>query len=189
MIEIKINDSEVQTALRRLLAKAQDLTPVMQDIGECLLLSTKRRFADGKAPDGTPWAANKQSTILNYLRQKGGDTSRRPGEKSNNPYYGKKDGLLNTRGIALVTAKRPLIGESRRLSTEINYKAGPRRVVLGSSLIQSAVQQFGAKKGAFGSRGGRSIPWGDIPARPFLGLSEQDRVAVIAILTERMRLP
>lgn len=41
----------------------------------------------------------------------------------------------------------------------------------------------GAKRGAFGvSRRGGPLPWGDIPARPFLGLSADDRKTIEEIV-------
>lgn len=44
---------------------------------------------------------------------------------------------------------------------------------VGSGAIYAAVHQFGAKKGEFGNmKSGRPIPWGDIPARPFLGWND-----------------
>lgn len=82
---------------------------------------------------------------------------------------------------------RPLFGESRRLSSEIAYKAGSDFVEVGSSLVYAAVHQFGAAQGAFGrTRRGAPIPWGDIPARPFLGLADDDRRDVLAILAEHL---
>jgi len=62
---------------------------------------------------------------------------------------------------------------------------GPDFVELGTNKIYSAVMQFGAAKGAFGTnaRGG-SIPWGNIPARPFLGISDQDRLNIAGIVEE-----
>lgn len=63
--------------------------------------------------------------------------------------------------------------------------AGPDYVRIGSNAIQAAVMQFGAAKGAFGqnARGG-PIPWGPIPARAYLGLSEEDRGNFIAEIEE-----
>lgn len=185
-LNIKIEDQEVQQALRRLAAQGKNLNPAMRDIGECLVLSTKRRFAEGKGPDGTPWEANKESTMLALLARKGGDTSRRKGEKSSNPYF-RQDGRLSKRGGGQVSGKRPLIGESKRLSGEISYKAAISSVEIGSSLEYSAVQQFGANKGDFGrTKRGGAVPWGDIPARPFLGLSDEDKTNVLDILQEHL---
>lgn len=80
-------------------------------------------------------------------------------------------------------SKNPLIGEGRALSTQIRYRVADNAVIIGSPMKYAAVQQFGAKKGAFGSsRRGSPIPWGDIPARPFLGVSADDRKTIAAII-------
>ena len=80
---------------------------------------------------------------------------------------------------------RILIGETGALSSTIFYEVGPRRVEIGSPMIYAAVHQFGAKKGAFGrTRRGRPIPFGDIPARPFLGLSAGDEDTILTIVRD-----
>jgi phage gpG-like protein len=184
MITVKINTGSFQADLDRLASRLQNLKPALEDMGEVLLASTKQRFADSKAPDGTPWAPNSPVTMDQHLRRKGGDTVPRPGEQRNNPYY-KKDGSLSKRGERQIAGKRPLIGESKRLGNEIAVQADMRRLVLGSSLIYAAVQQFGAQAGAFGrTKRGAPIPWGNIPARPFLGLSTKDQANIVDIVAE-----
>jgi len=151
MIKIEIDDRQVLDALRRLQEAGTDLRPAFQALGEYLVESTKRRFAEGRAPDGSPWVPNSPATLA---RKRG---------------------------------SRPLIGESRRLGNEIHYRAGPTSLELGSSLEYAAVQQFGARKGQFGrNRRGSPIPWGDIPPRPFLGLSETDQATVLEIIQEHL---
>lgn len=49
--------------------------------------------------------------------------------------------------LAKKKGRRPLIGETKRLSTEIDYQAGARSVDVGSSIAYAAVQQFGARPG------------------------------------------
>lgn len=148
MITLDLND-DISPMLERLAARLTDMTPVMQELGELLTESTKQRFKDGVAQDGTPWAPKSQTTI--------------------DAYKAHKDRV----------DLRPLFGPSGRLSSEIHYVAGPVSMEIGSSLIYSAVQQMGAGKGAFGSMSnGSPIPWGNIPARPFLGLSDDDQVAI-----------
>lgn len=186
MIRVEINDREVRQALNRLIAAGGDLKPALAEIGETLLVSTKRRFVDQEDPDGNPWEANKESTLLAYLARRGGNTSRRKGEKIRNPYF-TKQGQLNQKGARTLIAKKVLTGESKRLGKEINYRVTGGAVEIGSSLEYAAVQQFGVKKGSFGqTKKGRDIPWGDIPARPFLGLSVKDKADVLAILNEHL---
>ena len=187
-ITFQLDDREIRDALDRLLLAGGNLKPAMRDIGEYLVVATKKRFAEGKGPDGTPWAPNTEATILAYLRRRGGSSVRRKGEKRRHPYL-RKDGRVNKRGAALVAGKRPLIGESKRLSHEIHYRATASEVAVGSPLEQSAVMQFGAKEGEFGStKRGAPIPFGDIPARPFLGLSDEDRDQVLEILKEHLEI-
>jgi phage virion morphogenesis protein len=57
------------------------------------------------------------------------------------------------------------------LFRSLAYEVRPASVAVGSNMIYAAVHQLGAKKGAFGqTRRGQPIPFGDIPARPFLGV-------------------
>src|SRR5699024_16781 len=82
----------------------------------------------------------------------------------------------------------PLIGESKRLSREIHYRARDALLEIGSSLEYAAAQHFGMAQGAAGHTArGAPIPWGDIPARPFLGLSADDRRELLEIIEEHMR--
>lgn len=158
MIKIDLDDRSVLNALNGLLRAGADLQPALQDIGEYLVVSTRDRFRDGVAPDGAPWAPN--SPVTTARRGKG------------------------------AAGKRPLIGETRQLSTRIFYRVTAHTVEVGSPLEYAAVHQFGAGKGQFGrsKRGSKRgpIPWGDIPARPFLGLSDQDRSEVLDIIQEHL---
>ena len=57
----------------------------------------------------------------------------------------------------------------------LNYRAGRDYVEIGSDRIYASTHQFGAEQGEFGATGGgKPIPFGDIPARPFLGVSDED---------------
>ena len=169
MISIDINDAGIQATLDRVARAVTDMTPVMQDIGEEMVVSTRERFTAGTSPDGIAWAPKSATTMAAYER----------------------------RGDSIDT--RPLFGPSRRLSSEIAWQAGPTGVEWGSNLIYAAVMQFGAEQGAFGAQMGRTrpsdkrsgsqdyffpIPWGDIPARPFLGVSDEDRNSMVSALED-----
>lgn len=58
-------------------------------------------------------------------------------------------------------------------------------LLVGSPLIYADTHQFGAPKGSFGSTSrGSPIPWGDIPTREFLGLSDTNADEVREIMAD-----
>jgi phage virion morphogenesis protein len=73
------------------------------------------------------------------------------------------------------------------LLESIQRYASPTEVEIGSNMIYAAVHQFGAAQGAFGNTSrGSPIPFGDIPARPYLGLSDDDRQEIEAFVSDRL---
>lgn len=156
MIEHKIDLSAAEALFAALDAALTDMTPVMNDLGELLTTSTKERFPTGTAPDGTKWASKSQTTL--------------------NRYGAKKSNRVDV---------RPLFGPTGLLSQQIFSETSATEVSWGSNLIYSAVMQFGAGKGAFGSMAnGSPIPWGNIPARPFIGVSAKDEANIIISLED-----
>lgn len=79
--------------------------------------------------------------------------------------------------------RQPLIGPTRILSTTVFYDAQQDAVSMASNAIQAAVMQYGAEKGSLGG----GSPWGDIPARPFLGVSAEDKTMIVDVLTEYLQ--
>lgn len=157
MIKVEFKYAAIAEALRETAARLDDMTPLHQDIAEYVVEATKERFKKGIAPDGTAWAPKSPVTLANYLAK--GDGNR----------------------------PDPLIGPSRRLSSEIASFATRDSAEIGSSLEYSAAMQGGARKGAFGTgKRGQSIPWGDIPARVWLGLSEEDEHSILDIADEHL---
>lgn len=159
MIEVEIEDAELLRVLRRVVSSVQRPRPLMVSIGQLLVDSTKQRFVTSTGPDGKRWAENSDVTILNYLRHYSG-------------MFGKRGGLTK-KGMTRLVNKKPLIGESKALSTRINYQATDDSVAVGSPEIQAAMMHFGGKKSEFPNL------WGDIPARPFLGLSDSDANGIL----------
>lgn len=142
MFSVELKSDQVTGALARLAGELADMTPVMEDIGEYLVRSTKKRFADGTAPDGAAWAANSPVTL------------------------------------ARKTDPRPLFGTSGTLNQQIFHEAGSDFVEVGSNRVQAAMMQFGGTKAQFPHL------WGNIPARPFLGLSAEDETNVLDIIED-----
>jgi phage virion morphogenesis protein len=69
---------------------------------------------------------------------------------------------------------RPLTGETGALMDTIHWQlVGDDAVEIGSPMEYAAMQQFGGTKAEFPHL------WGDIPARPFLGISDDDKDAIL----------
>ena len=149
MITIKIKDDEITAALTRLSVHLADLRPVMDDIGEYLVKSTKDRFGKGVSPDGVPWAPKSPVTLA--------------------AYGARKSNRIDT---------RPLFGPSNQLNNQIFHEATSNSVEVGSDRVYAAMMQFGGTKAQFPNL------WGNIPARPFLGISPKDETNIVAILSE-----
>lgn len=169
MFSIEYEDREVLDYLNMLAVRIDDMTPAMHDIGQNLSETTQRRFDTSTSPDGDPWAPNTEVTILEYLGL----------YKSSF----KKDGGESAKGVARRGSKKPLIGDTGSLFSTIFHDAGRDFAVIGSPMEYAITQQFGARQGQYGrDRRNHPIPWGDIPARPFLGASEEDKRSILDIV-------
>lgn len=156
MIESEFKHDELSPALEALARHLGNKRDLMDELGELAAKQTKDRFPTGQAPDGTPWAPKSQATLDAYGARKSNRVDR-----------------------------RPLFGPSGRLSSEIIYQADESSVEWGSALIYAGVMQGGAAEGAFGSMSsGSPIPWGNIPARPFIGLSGDNARALTDAIYE-----
>ena len=146
---IEVDSHAVLDALTQTRDKVADMTPILLAIGDDIIERTKQRFATATAPDGTPWVPNTQATLINYIRNQGG--------------FSDKTGKILAKGRALAINKRPLQGESGDLAQQFNkLVASGNTLLVGSTMIYAAMQQFGGTKAQFPNL------WGDIPARPFL---------------------
>ena len=77
---------------------------------------------------------------------------------------------------------------SGRLAASIGLVAlGPRSVIVGTNVVYAAAMQFGARKGAFG-KGRRPVPWGDIPPRPYLGISQDAEHEIEQLIADWLNL-
>jgi len=151
-ITLELDQTEARAAIQRLIRLGTDLTPLMQDIGEHLLNTTRERFREEQAPDGTPWAP-----LSNTTRQR----------KTRN-----RNKILTEEGL---------------LGSQIVYRATASSLEIGSNRVYAATHQFGATQGQYGSTSrGAPIPWGNIPARPFLGISPEDETSIRNIVNDHL---
>jgi len=174
-ITIQISDKSVLKALERVRLAGVQPSTMLKEIGEDLMSSTKARFLASTAPDGSKWEPNSPVTVSRYLAGRSGMLTQK--------------GSLTKKANGLMANKKPLIGRSKQLSRSIDYDVRKALLLVGSTVKDYAgTQQFGAKRGEFGTttRGG-NIPFGDIPARPFLGMSSADTASALRVVEKYLR--
>ncbi|MEF8746708.1 MAG: phage virion morphogenesis protein [Candidatus Accumulibacter propinquus] len=148
MIQINLTDTGVHAELARLVNAFDNPQPALKSIGELVVEFTKTRFEVSQDPYGKPWAPNTDTTLRRMLH-------------GNAKNFTKVKGRLSARGQLALSSKKPLIGESKSLSTQFAWRLVGDGVEIRSTMIYAAMQQFGGKKADFPNL------WGDIPARPF----------------------
>lgn len=81
-----------------------------------------------------------------------------------------------------------ILQDSGQLAASITAGHDATNAIVGTNKVYGPTQQFGAKKGAFGTTTrGAPIPWGDIPARPFLSVTDQDKADILEMIEEYER--
>lgn len=88
--------------------------------------------------------------------------------------------------LARKSGSRPLIGGDEggaggALRDQNHYNADDRQVEFGNSQVYAAMQQFGGSKTQFPHL------WADIPARPFIGLSDADEDEIAELALDHLR--
>lgn len=163
LIKAKLDSQPVLARLAQIRRDIDDLSPAMLAIGELLTESTKQRFSDSTAPDGSRWKPNAPATVLDTLGRISGA-------------YSKKSGKLTKKGATAVMGKKPLV-DTGILQDTISYG-----LINGGDGVEVGTNRFagewegGAAVHQFGSQNGK------IPARPFLGISADDETAILDIL-------
>jgi phage virion morphogenesis protein len=149
---------ELTPALVDAIRRLDRPSDLMSEIADKLVLSTQARFQKGESPEGVKWAPKSPVTLAAYGARKSNRVD-----------------------------VRPLFGPSGSLSSQIFPDYGDDFAEVGSTMIYAGAMQFGAAQGAFGttSRGG-PIPWGNIPARPFLGFSHEDSTSILASIARHL---
>lgn len=163
MLTIDLTNDSALAGLQEVLRRAENLRPVLKEIGDDQTEAIKGRFVTATAPDGTPWAPNRPVTLERYAEIFGKDDR-------------EKDGSLNKRGATRLANKKPLTGESKSLGTTIDYQVGDTTVTIGSPEVYANMQHYGGKKSEFPHL------WGDIPARPFMGVSDTEREHIVDLV-------
>jgi len=153
---VEIDDRAVMQQLAQLEQRARSMAPVMPEVGNILVASAQLSFRDSADPWGNPWAPLSPVTLLRRAARRTGG----------NPY--RRDGRLKKAAVQIIGSAKPLL-DTGRLRNSITFRIDGNGVVVGTNLVQAGMQQFGARRGAFGRMSnGSPIPWGNVPARAFL---------------------
>lgn len=173
-VTITLDDAAFSRWLTQTLGRITHLEDALKEIGDILVQSTQNRFGTKIAPSGATWAPNSPVTV------------------------------------AIKGHGSQLRGESKLLGDTIRFQIEGNSLLVGSGMDYATTQQFGAKMGQFGrysqiaryrkygekdfrryagTKKGFPIPWGDIPARPFLGVSDQDEADIMRTLTGYLSNP
>jgi len=172
---IEVDNAAVLDMLNRMVQAGEELSPVLHMIGEDIVTRAKQRFETSTAPDGTPWAPNSDTTLRAMLHGSGKNFT--------------KKGKLSARGTRSLAGKRPLIGETGDLKRQINYLVINNSVMVSASPVYAAIQQFGGSKSQFPNL------WGDIPARPFLPVTQSGQLYpdeerdIVAVINAHLQKP
>lgn len=154
-ITVTLNDLAATQALNALVEASTDLTELMDDIGRALVAGAVERI---------------------------GSTNVSP------------DGVAWPPSHRATAKGGKTLHDSGELMRSINAWAAPDQVEVGTNKVYAAVHQFGAAVGSLGvwvgnDKHGREktvlSPWGDIPARPYLGISDEEEETILDLVEVR----
>lgn len=153
MASIRISGSAagISASLQRIAALGRNPQPVLEALGRSVVLNTRHRMERGVDPNGDPWVPL-------------------------NPIY-----ALTKEGPGILRGPQ---WSSSGLYRSITSIAQGRTLIWGSNKVYAAIHQFG---GIIQPKNGRQLSFEmgghlfhvdsvEIPARPYLGFTDEDRV-------------
>lgn len=190
-IRIEVQDVEIAADLQRLADTGRDMTPTMEAIGAALLFSTQRRFETQSGPDGQRWAPFAEATL-----------ERMPPKRRANPLLLRDTNRLYSSLTYVADAGAVEVG------TNVVYAAphqfgGEIPIPERQATATFRIATQGAATAADGRRVGSRLRFAKagtraksahtktftvpahtirIPARPYLGVSADDRTEILAII-------
>lgn len=177
-VDIQYEDQQVRQALRRLIDALHNPRPVMAEIGEYLIQSHRKRFDDAVSPDGVPWAANSRRT---------------PKFAVNLPLHGETLNLRDSMTYQQPSDDVLLFGPGQvtkpyaaihQFGGAIKHAARSQRAYFKYDDRSGTVSNLFVKKSK--SNFAQWVTIGEhevnIPARPYLGISNDDRHEILGKL-------
>lgn len=164
---------DADAALKQLAAiagRARDKRGMFEVIGASLVTSTQQRFEKGIAPDGSPWPPSLRA------RTQGGKTLLHTGRLMRSVTYQASDAGVEVGSNVVYAAIHQLGGEIRQKARTgtVTFKRSKRT----GKLLPGFRKQSKSTESRDVSIGARVI---SMPARPFLGLDDDDNRAIVKI--------
>ena len=185
-VRIEVDDAAVRGALSQLAGVSTDLTRPLRAIGDYLVADTKLRFEAGRGPDRLPWKPSARAlkeggmTLVDSARLKASITR-------------------------VVTSSSVQVGTNVKYAAihqfggEIRQFAYSRKVAFRTVKSRQEDGTLLTRRLFARSRGSRAhkrvemqaVTFGDrvikMPARPFLGLGDNNRETIVAIIGDHFR--
>lgn len=175
MLEVSVDTSLVGKALDELVERLGDLTTPLNDIAEYLYQSTDDRFRQQVAPDGSPWAPLAASTLA---RKKGPRILREKGTLQDTLRHN-----VSNNELAFGT-DRPY-GAIHQFGGKVRHAARSQQVYFRQGKDGSVGNRFVKKsKSNFAQWVTRGAHDSETKARPYLGMSSEDDIEVLAIIQD-----
>jgi phage virion morphogenesis protein len=105
-VNVAIDDSEVRELLSQVLARMDDVTPAMKEIGEIVIESVQRNFEEKRSPEGNRWQELANETIREKVLRGRGPTD-----------------ILIDRGILMGSIHRQADAHGVTIGTNVVYAA------------------------------------------------------------------
>lgn len=157
----------VDRELAALARAGLDLRRPLTETGEYVRSETVQRFQDSRGPDGEAWAPLAPATLWGRV----GGARRR--------HFTRAGAVRRPVARRMANAK-PLVDHGH-LRNSITYEVTAEAVQVGTdNKVYAAIHQFGGPAGRKDHRV-------HIPARPYLGLSPQDELAILDIFSAHFR--
>lgn len=189
MIEIEVNISSLAFGLTRLAQLGQNMTPLTRDLAEVLKGASDRAFKDEADPaTGEKWHPLSPATLAR--RAKSGHTGsilQVSGQlaASIQTEHGPHHAAVGTSKVYGPThqfgAKKGSFGTGKRGSRGDGRRNPRNYTARGGATVGGWL--FGRAQG-----GSMTIPWGDIPARPFLGIGKPEEAEIEESVKNAVRL-
>lgn len=172
-LAITLDGDAALKALASIGDRARNTRGMFELIGAALVTSTQHRFETGTAPDGSPWPPSLRA------RAQGGKTLLETGRLMRSVTYQASDSGVEVGSNVVYAAIHQLGGEIKQgaRKASVTFKRSKRTGELLPG-FRKASKDTETREVSIGAR---TI---NMPARPFLGLDEDDNRAIVTIVDD-----